>query len=99
MERVPSLDFTHAVECWEKNGGKTGDATAKDLQIECNNGVPSPCFFAMSVFKGDWTKGAASDGAIWLGGDFVGKEAQARRFWPKYKCDKVGRLIDLVMGG
>ncbi|KAI1049518.1 hypothetical protein LB505_008105 [Fusarium chuoi] len=95
----PLWTLRNAVECWENNGGKIGDAKVKALQSEWANGVPPPCFFAMPVLKGNWSKDAASDGAIWLAGDFVGQEGQAGRLWPKDKCDKANRELDPITGG
>ncbi|EXL74424.1 hypothetical protein FOPG_10455 [Fusarium oxysporum f. sp. conglutinans race 2 54008] len=95
----PLWTLRNAVECWENNGGKIGDAKVKALQSEWTNGVPPPCFFAMPVLKGNWSKDAASDGAIWLAGDFVGQEGQAGRLWPKDKCDKANRELDPITGG
>ncbi|RKL26365.1 hypothetical protein BFJ72_g13761 [Fusarium proliferatum] len=95
----PLWTLRNAVECWESNGGKNGDAKVKALQSEWANGVLPPCFFAMPVLKGNWSKDAASDGAIWLAGDFVGQEGQAGRLWPKDKCDKSNRELDPFTGG
>ncbi|KLO83446.1 Uncharacterized protein Y057_1095 [Fusarium fujikuroi] len=95
----PLWTLLNAVECWENNGGKIGDAKVKALQSEWANGVPLPCFFAMPVLKGNWSKDAASDGAIWLAGDFVGQEGQDGRLWPKDKCDKANKELDPITGG
>ncbi|CVL08612.1 related to chitinase [Fusarium proliferatum] len=94
----PLWTLRNAVECWENNGGNISDAKVKALQSEWANGVPRPYFFAMPVFKGNWSKDAASDGAIWLAGDFVGQEGQAGRLWPKDKCDKANRELYPITG-
>lgn len=78
----PFWTMRNAVDCWEDNNGKIGDA--KPSQV-WESSTPPPCFFAMEVVKGSYSD--SHRGMIKLSGDFPGQDGLEDKMWPKSKCE------------